>query len=150
MLYNSWGLGKIMDDDYDDYFTISEAAMYLGVSNATLRIWEKKGKITCIRCPTNNFRLYRVCDLQEFLMARNCGNQTAPIRNFLNIKTRDPRLKKLNAIRASLNKSIADLKTINLTLLDILLKPFVSRSKLNKIFKKTADLETKLNKILHI
>jgi len=33
--------------------SIGEAACYLGISRDTLRRWEKKGKITSLRSPTN-------------------------------------------------------------------------------------------------
>ena len=49
------------------YFTIKEAAEYLEVSPLTLRNWDKKGKLSAHRHPANNYRLYRVSDLENFL-----------------------------------------------------------------------------------
>lgn len=49
------------------YFTIKEAAEYIGVSPLTLRNWDKKGKLQAHRHPANNYRLYRLPDLEKFL-----------------------------------------------------------------------------------
>ncbi|MBN1394895.1 MAG: MerR family DNA-binding transcriptional regulator [Pirellulales bacterium] len=42
-----------------DYLTVSEAADFLGVSAATLRNWDRAGKVGAIRQPVNGYRLYR-------------------------------------------------------------------------------------------
>ncbi|MGI5827943.1 MAG: MerR family DNA-binding transcriptional regulator, partial [Patescibacteria group bacterium] len=44
--------------------SISQASKYLGVSNDTLRRWEKRGKITPLRT-LGNVRRYRIEDLQQ-------------------------------------------------------------------------------------
>jgi len=47
----------------DEYFTVSKAAKYLGVSSATLRNWDKARKLTAHRHPINNYRLYKKKEL---------------------------------------------------------------------------------------
>jgi type I restriction enzyme M protein len=47
------------------FVSLAEAATYLGVSKATLRNWDKAGKLTAIRHPTNDYRLYALSDLRE-------------------------------------------------------------------------------------
>jgi MerR family transcriptional regulator, copper efflux regulator len=45
-------------DSFRDYFTIKEASKLLGVCQATLRRWDKLGKLKAIRHPINGYRLY--------------------------------------------------------------------------------------------
>jgi excisionase family DNA binding protein len=47
------------------YVTLQEAASYLGVSKATLRNWDKAGKLKAARDPINQYRVYALSDLQE-------------------------------------------------------------------------------------
>jgi MerR family transcriptional regulator, copper efflux regulator len=49
------------------YLTIKETAKMLGVTALTLRNWDKKGKLTAYRHPINNYRVYRL-DQIELLM----------------------------------------------------------------------------------
>ena len=51
----------------DEYFTVGDAAKYLGVSTATLRNWDKAGKLTAYRHPINNYRLYKKNELETLL-----------------------------------------------------------------------------------
>ena len=51
----------------DDYLTVGEAAVFLGVSSATLRNWDKAGKLVPYRNPINKYRLYRKTDLERIL-----------------------------------------------------------------------------------
>ena len=50
-----------------DLLSIGEAAEVIGVSEATLRRWDRSGKFKAIKHPITNFRLYRREDLQAFL-----------------------------------------------------------------------------------
>jgi len=45
-----------------DYLLIREAASCLGVSEATLRNWDREGKIAAYRNPVNGYRLFRKAD----------------------------------------------------------------------------------------
>ncbi len=49
------------------YLKITEAAEYLEVTPLTLRNWDKKGKLVAHRHPANNYRIYRIPDLEGFL-----------------------------------------------------------------------------------
>jgi len=51
----------------DDYLRIHEAATYLGVCRNTLRNWCRQGKIPEYRHPVNNYRLFKVGDLDRLL-----------------------------------------------------------------------------------
>jgi excisionase family DNA binding protein len=47
------------------FVTLQEAASYLGVSKATLRNWDKAGKLRATRHPVNDYRVYSLADLQD-------------------------------------------------------------------------------------
>ena len=50
-----------------DYMRVAEAADYLGVSPNTLRNWVNAGKIAAIRHPVNDYRLFKLKDLEDLL-----------------------------------------------------------------------------------
>ncbi len=50
-----------------DYLRVSEAAQYLGVSPNTLRNWVNSGKVSAIRHPLNEYRLFKQRDLDALL-----------------------------------------------------------------------------------
>jgi len=50
-----------------DYLLIRDAASFLGVSEATLRNWDREGKIAAYRNPANGYRLFKKTDLEAFL-----------------------------------------------------------------------------------
>ena len=50
-----------------DYLLIRDAASFLGVSEATLRNWDREGKIAAYRNPINGYRLFRKTDLEALL-----------------------------------------------------------------------------------
>ena len=47
------------------HVSLTEAASFLGVSKATLRNWDKSGKLTAIRHPVNGYRLYDLNELKQ-------------------------------------------------------------------------------------
>lgn len=49
------------------YLTIQEATKILGVTTLTLRNWDKRGILTPYRNPINNYRVYRLDQLEHFL-----------------------------------------------------------------------------------
>ncbi len=51
----------------DEYVRIAEAGKYLGVHRNTLRNWERTGKIPEYRHPVNNYRLFKISDLDKLL-----------------------------------------------------------------------------------
>jgi MerR family copper efflux transcriptional regulator len=50
-----------------DYLLIRDAASFLGVSEATLRNWDREGKIAAYRNPINDYRLFKKGDLEALL-----------------------------------------------------------------------------------
>jgi excisionase family DNA binding protein len=50
-----------------DFLQIREAAKVLGVSEQTLRNWDRSGKLRAQRHPLNGYRLYRTTELHAFL-----------------------------------------------------------------------------------
>jgi MerR family transcriptional regulator, copper efflux regulator len=50
-----------------DYLLIRDAASFLGVSQATLRNWDREGKIAAYRNPINGYRLFKRADLEALL-----------------------------------------------------------------------------------
>ncbi len=49
------------------YITIKQAASILNVSPLTLRNWDKNGKLKARRHPMNNYRVYRIEDLEKVI-----------------------------------------------------------------------------------
>lgn len=49
------------------YLTIKEVASILGVSKITLRNWDKSGKLKANRHPFNNYRVYKLEDIEKVL-----------------------------------------------------------------------------------
>ena len=49
------------------YLTIKDAAEIIGVTPLTLRNWDKKGILTSYRNPVNNYRVYRLDQIELFL-----------------------------------------------------------------------------------
>lgn len=69
-----------------DQFSIGQAAKHIGVSRDTLRRWEKKGKITALRSPSNR-RYYTKEQLDHLIekpktatqeKIQSEGNKTTP------------------------------------------------------------------------
>ncbi len=49
------------------YITIKQASKILGVSPLTLRNWDKNGKLKANRHPMNNYRVYKIEDLEKVI-----------------------------------------------------------------------------------
>ena len=49
------------------YLTINKAAKLLHVTPLTLRNWDKRGKLKAYRHPGNNYRVYRLAQIEAFL-----------------------------------------------------------------------------------
>lgn len=47
----------------NEYMTLSETSDYIGKSKETLRRWDKEGKLTAVREPMSNYRVYRKSDV---------------------------------------------------------------------------------------
>ncbi len=51
----------------NQYITIKEVSTILGVSKITLRNWDKSGKLKAHRHPFNNYRIYKLEDIDKVL-----------------------------------------------------------------------------------
>jgi predicted site-specific integrase-resolvase len=49
------------------YITIKDASRILGMSKITLRNWDKSGKLKAHRHPFNNYRVYKLEDIDKVL-----------------------------------------------------------------------------------
>ncbi|MEK7133224.1 MAG: MerR family DNA-binding transcriptional regulator [Patescibacteria group bacterium] len=49
------------------FLTIKEAAEFLEITPLTLRNWDKSGKLAARRHPINNYRVYTISELEDFL-----------------------------------------------------------------------------------
>lgn len=71
-----------------EYYSISEVADLLGKSKETLRRWDTSGKLSAVREPMSNYRVYRkeqlkVFDELDFLFNPvETGNEVAPSNNY--------------------------------------------------------------------
>src|SRR3972149_2992958 len=50
------------------YITIKQASKILGVSPLTLRNWDNNGKLKAHRHPMNNYRVYKIEDLEQVIV----------------------------------------------------------------------------------
>ena len=55
------------------YITIKQASKILGVSPLTLRNWDKNGKLKAHRHPMNNYRVYKIEDLEAVMQEIETG-----------------------------------------------------------------------------
>lgn len=55
------------------YITIKQASNILGVSSLTLRNWDKNGKLKALRHPMNNYRVYKIKDLEKVILEIEVG-----------------------------------------------------------------------------
>jgi len=49
------------------YLTVKDVARLLGVTPLTVRNWDKKGQLIAYRNPVNNYRLYKIEDVEELI-----------------------------------------------------------------------------------
>lgn len=56
-----------MNNKASSYITIKDASVILGVSKITLRNWDKSGKLKAHRHPFNNYRVYKLDDIDKVL-----------------------------------------------------------------------------------
>jgi len=49
------------------YLTVNEVAMLMGVTPLTVRNWDKKRRLIAYRHPVNNYRIYKIEDVEALL-----------------------------------------------------------------------------------
>lgn len=59
----------------NSFVTIKQASIILGVSPLTLRNWDKNGRLKALRHPMNNYRVYRVEDLEKVIQEMEAGTR---------------------------------------------------------------------------
>ena len=62
------------------YLLVTEVARLLGVTPLTIRNWDAKGKLIAYRNPVNNYRMYKVEDV-EALIRQIERSKERPLRN---------------------------------------------------------------------
>jgi DNA (cytosine-5)-methyltransferase 1 len=74
------------------HYTLSEVADMLSVSKETLRRWDRNGKLTAVREPMSNYRVYKQSQLKifdelDFLFKKETvSNSVNPIKQFTSIE----------------------------------------------------------------
>jgi excisionase family DNA binding protein len=58
--------------------SIKEASEMLGVSKLTLRNWDRDGKLSALRHPINNYRVYQLEDIEKIINQIKSGDK--PLR----------------------------------------------------------------------
>ncbi len=59
------------EKDNNNFITIKDAASILGVSKLTLRNWDNAGKLKAYRHPFNNYRIYKISDIDKVIELMN-------------------------------------------------------------------------------
>lgn len=49
------------------FLTVNDVARLLGISPLTVRNWDAKGKLVAYRNPVNNYRMYKIEDVETIL-----------------------------------------------------------------------------------
>jgi DNA (cytosine-5)-methyltransferase 1 len=49
------------------YLSVNEVAKIFGVTPLTVRNWDKKGRLVAFRNPVNNYRLYKIEDVENLM-----------------------------------------------------------------------------------
>jgi DNA-binding transcriptional MerR regulator len=61
--------------------TIKQASKILGVTPLTLRNWDNSGKFEASRHPINNYRVYKLADIEKLLMEIESSKGKRPTKN---------------------------------------------------------------------
>lgn len=65
------------------YLTVNEVARLLGVSPLTVRNWDQKGRLEAYRNPINNYRLYKITDVEKLLTEIDSSRENKnKVKNF--------------------------------------------------------------------
>ena len=57
-----------------DYLTLAEASELIGKSKETLRRWDREGKLSAVREPISNYRVYRKSEVLSLFSVGNFGS----------------------------------------------------------------------------
>ena len=67
----------------NEYMTLSETSEYIGKSKETLRRWDKEGKLSAVREPMSNYRVYRKSDVDALFSDFLDENTQDTISNYV-------------------------------------------------------------------
>ncbi len=67
-----------MTESLPKLVNIKQAAQMLNVTPLTLRNWDKAGKLTALRHPLNNYRVYKREDIEKLLLVISTNTIAAP------------------------------------------------------------------------
>ena len=82
------------------YISIKEAADLLGVTPQTLRAWEKKGELVPYRNPINNYRVYKISQIEKFFEEmRNHRSRTGRFRLKVKVVTEEEKKLYIDLLR---------------------------------------------------
>jgi len=65
--------GKLSGQGAERLLTVSQAAFELGITSATLRNWDRAGKLKAHRHPINGYRLYSSAEILALKKAIHGG-----------------------------------------------------------------------------
>jgi DNA (cytosine-5)-methyltransferase 1 len=65
----------------NEYLTLSETAELLGKNKETLRRWDREGKLSAVREPMSNYRVYRKSEVLELFAAFVGSDTETPVLN---------------------------------------------------------------------
>lgn len=70
------------------FMTVNDVARLLGVTPLTVRNWDQKGKLRAYRNPVNNYRMYKVEEVEALLKQIEKSKEIrTPVR--INISSED-------------------------------------------------------------
>ena len=61
------------------FLNVKQVARILGVTPLTIRNWDKRGKLQAYRNPLNNYRVYKVEDVEQLLGAIEESKNKKPV-----------------------------------------------------------------------
>ena len=76
------------------FLNVKQVAKILGVTALTIRNWDKRGKLQAYRNPINNYRVYKVEDVERLLSDIE-ESRTLPAQAGKKIAVSEPKIKKL-------------------------------------------------------
>lgn len=69
-----------MENIQHKLITIKQAAKILGVTPLTLRNWDNSGKFPASRHPINNYRVYKLADIENLLIEIEASKGKRPTK----------------------------------------------------------------------
>jgi len=67
----------------EEFLTLKQASEFIGRSKETLRRWDKEGKLTSLRDPMNQYRVYKKEQVESLFAAFLIDNHTEEVDNFV-------------------------------------------------------------------